>query len=73
MSHKMKINYLWLMPILLILCGTTAKAFPFSTDVVIGKIVPLEGLVVVRRKSEGITVKPPAMIKDLIDVRLSEP
>lgn len=50
------------MPILLILCGTTAKAFPFSTDVVIGKIVPLEGLVVVRRKSEGITVKPPAMI-----------
>jgi len=52
----------WLIAVLLLLCGSNANAFPFSSDIVIGKIVPLEGLVVVRRKSEGITVKPPSMI-----------
>ncbi len=62
MSRMIKLNTVWLLPVLLLMLGTSVKGFPFSSDVVIGKIVPLEGLVVVKRKSKGITVKPPAMI-----------
>ncbi|MBT4268527.1 MAG: FecR domain-containing protein [Deltaproteobacteria bacterium] len=62
MSHKIRFNTLWLIPVLLVMFVTTASGFPFSSDVVIGKIVPLAGLVVVKRKSKGMTVKPPAMI-----------
>jgi len=49
------------MPFLLILLVSNANGFSLSSGIAIGKIVPLEGLIVVRRKTQGITVKPPAM------------
>ncbi|MFH2129174.1 MAG: FecR domain-containing protein [bacterium] len=63
MVDTLKLGPRWLIPlILLLLFGPIARGFPFPSGHAIGKIVPLEGLVVVRRQSEGITVKPPAMI-----------
>ncbi len=61
MVHQIKYKRMWLMPFLLILLVSNASGFSLSSGIAIGKIVPLEGLIVVRRKTQGITVKPPAM------------
>jgi len=50
----------WLISIGLLLFPAGAGAFSLKTSTIIGKVVPLEGLVVIRRKTVGITVKPPA-------------
>ncbi len=62
MVHQTKYSCLWIIPVLILLLGSNASGFTLRSNIKIGKIVPLEGLVVVRRKMEGITVKPPAII-----------
>ncbi len=68
MSNKMKLKYLWLIPAMLMMFGTiairsgvAATKSPPSSGVAIGKILPMEGLVVIRRNKKNVTVKPPAM------------
>ncbi len=68
MTNKMQLKYLWLIPVLLLMFGTIAKRSgvaatisPPSLGVGIGKILPMGGLVVIRRNKKNLTVKPPAL------------
>lgn len=62
MFQWIRCRSIWVIPAFMLLFAGNADGFSLKTSTRIGKIVPLEGMVVVRRKTVGITVKPPAMI-----------